>query len=112
MDWIKYLNIAEELYKTNKQEYIRSSISRAYYSIFNIIRESNTNFSIYDDKIHSKIINYLKYSHDSSEQKIGITLKNMRDLRNDADYNKNKTFTQIQANIQISSAKHILKLLK
>ena len=35
-DWTKYLNLAEELVKIDREENYRSAISRAYYAAYNL----------------------------------------------------------------------------
>lgn len=89
--WEKFFTLAEELSKTNEEEYLRSAISRYYYSLFNLCRFYLVNVMNeyeFDSKnnIHTKIIKRMINSNDYNEFEIGKNLKYLRNRRNNADY--------------------------
>ena len=93
-DFRKVRDVADYLALMDGEEYNRSAISRYYYSLFGcarlylIIVLGETNFLRGND-IHIRICNRLMDYNDPTEHSLGITLDNLRQLRNLADYDWN-----------------------
>lgn len=104
-NWSKFLDIAMELSLKNEEEYLRSSLSRYYYSIFNQSRDYLTDilneykYSKIDNP-HVEVRNRFLNSNDTLEISIGKSLEFLRRLRNDADYDKYKTKTYFKNNLE------------
>lgn len=123
-EWSKFLTIAENLSKNSSEEYIRSSISRAYYSVFNILRlkaEQNTRReqeshivlieTLKDLKNDIELKEGFKHLEDEEIRSIGHDLKDFRDLRNRADYDGISNISQQDATEICEKVKFIFKLL-
>ena len=99
--WKDYLDLAHKLINdsqsdTLEEAYLRSSVSRSYYSIFCLARnflENNKGktFGKYD--IHKEVRNEFINSADISEQMVGQILFDLRTDRNDADYDDSYSIT-------------------
>lgn len=91
-DWEKNKEVGMHLKKySSKEEYQRSAISRFYYSCFGPSKdyyEKSFRRTLSSKDTHKTLINELKSSPFIEEQKLGTNLKNLRTLRNNADYNK------------------------
>lgn len=101
-NWNHYNDLANDLINQKRTSGIeeacyRSSISRSYYSVFNIIRNflENNGHTIPNRQAHSKVIEILK--KDSSYKPIGVKLERLRDQRNIADYNANASINHSYA---------------
>lgn len=96
--WEDYFYLAEELSKVQKEEYIRSAISRYYYSVFGLAKEylilknemsSRSNGISPRNKgsyVHELVSHILETSSDDTEAYVGETLSSLRVERNKADY--------------------------
>ncbi len=113
------LDLAEYLYKLspptniNREAIWRSVIHNTYYSVFLYAREflkDRTSLNItYSSRDHSIIRNSLV--------RIGLIpaasiLKDLRDMRNDADYDLAKNITEDDAFDAISNAKQVVKMIR
>lgn len=116
-DWLEYFQIAEKFltqaeYEHNSQAYYRSSISRAYYSVFCILRNTKKLNDSKKGNIHKYLIDLLKKSHNEDEIYIGTILDELRYLRNLADYDDKENIDKKRAKGSIEKAKQILEILK
>ena len=124
-EWRKYLDLAEELSQRNEQEYLRSCISRAYYAIYHILslragqntkREKDTHRALIDT--YKKLENDLDLKEgldhldEADIRELGNVLENLRNIRNDADYDGNKTFTQKKAKEVCETVRDVFQLLE
>ncbi|MCS6955587.1 MAG: HEPN domain-containing protein [Candidatus Calescibacterium sp.] len=102
-DWKYFLQVAKELIQkadsqdkgTNDniiQAYLRTSISRTYYAIFNIVKEIYENriakLKCRKSNVHMILIHSLTESNEDFERKVGELLNNIRKMRNISDYCK------------------------
>lgn len=90
-DFSRFFDVAENLIRKNDEANIRSGISRYYYSGFGLVRkylidEMNETEFRSGFKIHKRIIERLISSQDNTEVSIGEKLSDLKELRNDADY--------------------------
>ena len=94
-DWEDYSLLADKLSMIQKEEYIRSAISRYYYGLFGLSRKyfietkDFYQFSKKNSYIHKQISNELMKSNNSTEAYVGETLFLLRNKRNKADYDAN-----------------------
>lgn len=122
------LNVARELLISPKknEEYFRSSTSRAYYSVFHeCSKTAITKLNSYPSNgvgssfkhhelcavfnNHNQNINITQRDRDIWQ--IGALLRQIKDLRVDADYRDNATYTQAHASDAIQYAEAIMQLL-
>ncbi len=104
-DWATYLEVAKLLLNQNTEAAYRSAISRAYYSLYNVMQVKAN----HPDKLrHWGFIKMLKnlsndiatYCNDIEESDlifIGNTLDELRKERNKADYKKTESFNKRRA---------------
>jgi hypothetical protein len=102
-DWKSYLTIAEQLKTWGvaaslDEAKFRTSISRSYYSTFNLTREALTNkkgvnFNSEDIKnfvsnwgSHTVLTKILYTSNNSTVRNLGSDLEELKEMREDADY--------------------------
>jgi len=94
-DWKEYFELASDWVEETNEAYYRSSVSRAYYSVFNVLLQ-NVKITEKVDK-HKKLIEILKdeFLHHLIEFEIetaelvliGNEMEWLRNKRNEADYN-------------------------
>lgn len=128
--WEYFLQLAEELIQkvdskdknvddNLKQAYLRTSISRTYYAVFNLLRQvyQKNDQKLRDAKweAHNILIKKLKESKENIELYIGDLLKDIRFRRNKSDYDKDprsilyRNNTKISINIKSSVITELLK---
>lgn len=90
-DFRKVWQVADYLAQLDSEEYVRSAISRYYYSLFGCVRiylvviRHEYSFE-YGSDVHQRVCMRLKNSTDSTEHSLGKRLEKLRELRNLADY--------------------------
>lgn len=78
--------------QSKKEEYQRSSINRYYYSIYDPVKdyyEQSFRKVLPSKNGHSILIGQLEQSPFEKEQRLGILMRNLRNMRNQSDYHKN-----------------------
>lgn len=94
-----FLETAKLLSKSSSEAAIRSLVSRAYYAMLIYIREIMTNelhIQFSDGKnIHEWIPRCLKYSQLPDAKELAEKIADFRDIRNSADYDMSKKFTDM-----------------
>ncbi|MHA1868926.1 MAG: HEPN domain-containing protein [Candidatus Heimdallarchaeaceae archaeon] len=99
--WDDFLDLAIELtenetMKSNEEARLRSSISRAYYSVFcksrNYLIKQERKNPPRNSNVHSFVINSYKKDPDIIKREIGHNLHRLRNYRNKADYNNKKIY--------------------
>lgn len=93
----EYKSVGDYLIKIDEESYLRSGISRYYYSLFNPVRFYLffvlQEFDLIRGKdSHKRICDRLIESNDDTENALGLILDELRQLRNDADYNWNLNY--------------------
>ena len=125
-NWKKYLSLATTLSETDKEEYIRTSIGRAYYSLFKIIvlksgyntlREQRT-----QKDFHKKLASDCKNPSEKLILKldlekydiiiIGNILDELRIKRNKADYDGLEKFTQKNAKDAVEKVNEVFGMFE
>jgi uncharacterized protein (UPF0332 family) len=110
-NWIRYIYLATELLKGSDESYYRSAISRAYYGVFCIARDRKGYSNYKRSDVHSKVITEYVKSNDEDERSVGFLLVELRNSRNQADYNSNKVIRKNEAERMVKAAKFILEIL-
>jgi uncharacterized protein (UPF0332 family) len=95
-DWPRYLTLAQELVElskkhANKEAFLRSAISRAYYAAFcksrNYLRDIDKDKDLdRSPNVHEFVVDRFQNSNNKTKQKIGSYLHRLRRVRNVADY--------------------------
>jgi len=106
-DWRNYVYLAEDLLNRPEESCLRSAISRAYYGVFCIARNTKGYKKFAGPNIHWRVINEYKNSSDRNERNIGRILDNLRRSRNDADYNEDKSINRELAERAVLLARHV-----
>lgn len=115
-NWSDFISLAENLIANkDDQASLRSSASRAYYGAFGRVRiYFSSKYKLKDslgDGVHQKIIGTLKGSDNRKEYTLGNTLSQLRDSRNDADYESHMSFNKQQVEEVIRKSKSLLNQL-
>ncbi|MEH2158810.1 HEPN domain-containing protein [Nostoc sp.] len=130
-DWSSYLKLAQTLFdevsnslgqansSSINEAKIRSSISRAYYSAFclvrNYLRDVEEYSNLKTDKlaVHEYIIKELENSKDKDRRYLGQCLYRLRGLRNEVDYQDYIAFHLLttKATQAFKDAEKIMQLL-
>lgn len=124
-NWKKYLSLATKLSECEKEEYIRSAISRAYYSLFKTMA-ARAGYTHQEQRRHrnfhqvlaSKFKNpdedfTIKLNLDNFEVMIiGNILEELRIKRNLADYDAFEKFTSQNAISAIEKVNEIFEMFE
>ena len=101
---VDFYNFANCLYQDHSSEVAyRTVIGRAYYAAFLCARDS-ANIVNTSGSVHKEVITHFT----TRKKKIGGNLKDLRDLREKADYHANKTVQKREAGESLRLAKNIL----
>ncbi len=118
--WFQFLIIAEIFLvqastSPNSEALLRSAISRAYYAAFNLAQQfiADKDGVIFapDSDVHSKIGQYFIMSSNLKRRRLGYRLRNLRKLRNRADYANNFPNLLLDAGSAVADARAIIAAL-
>lgn len=107
--WKDYLTLAQKLMEDGGEPSYRSSVSRAYYCVFNLAKRKAG--VVERDEAHKKVIEKLKKSPLKSLRTAGGILDGLRKTRNDADYEASVLFTRRHAEDALSAASNLISSL-
>ncbi len=101
-DWQKFHSLSDELLKERNVELqeaaYRSAISRGYYAAHHIAKKRFPQSERFNAQTirspHERVIAYLQSQTDKQKKELGRLLGQLRDKRNDADYNPSVDITQ------------------
>jgi uncharacterized protein (UPF0332 family) len=107
-----FIKTAEYLQKDNTEASVRSVVSRAYYGMILHVKSEieyllKKNFGK-GENVHELIPRYLKNSSLEKATVLAEDIQDFRDIRNDADYNMDKKFTEMHK-AQIVRARAIIE---
>ena len=120
--WRTYLDLANELVSFESESHYRAAISRAYYSVYNVLR-IRAGYSNRDPKSnHKNFINSLKNPTDKLYYKfsfqersdlvmIGNELDYLREGRNEADYDSSIIIKKSKCILLIKKVERIFEML-
>jgi hypothetical protein len=100
-NWAEYLQLAEELAKRKKEASLRTSLSRAYYYVFNIalIRAERNGFRLVrSESTHNQLWRLYSNSPVSDCIKLGEIAKRLKEKRERADYSQ-KVYLRIDEDV-------------
>lgn len=89
MEGREFLNTASRLCRSSSEADRRTSVSRAYFAVFNQIKTELIKKGIKIDgtaKGHEQLYRFLNSCGINPIQRIAVTLDNLRTIRNEADY--------------------------
>lgn len=89
MDGKDFLELAKRLQNSDDEASRRTSVSRSYYAIFNLVKDFLSSNGVKLPKAaqaHEKAHRYLFYSGVVEAEDLAVELDNLRENRNDADY--------------------------
>ncbi|MCK4292512.1 MAG: hypothetical protein KAY65_04900 [Planctomycetes bacterium] len=90
MEPVAFLDLANDLCKqSNNEAALRSAVSRGYYGLFHLIKrfvEDNVQTLTKDAESHRKVYQYLNNCGLREIEEVAGNLNELRDDRNDADY--------------------------
>lgn len=108
-DWYKYFELAKTLSQSDDEAYLRSAVSRGYYALYNVLLQYITGVTRHANnhreliEIFRDVDKWTKFTgaflgiEESDIVYIGLKLENIRNLRNDCDYNSLSKITKKQA---------------
>lgn len=90
-DFKKFSKVGDMLSKHKEESFTRSAIGRYYYSIFcstrqYLVETKNKKYFLKRKNIHKEVCEELMKSNDLTENEIGEILEQLREIRNQADY--------------------------
>lgn len=114
MDPHDYLEVAWTLLEGDREAEWRSALSRAYYAAFHVARRLllQCGFAVpRADQAHAFLWLRLSNSGHPDVRKVGIQLNDLRQARNRADYDLERSVDEISALDKVQLAADILELL-
>ena len=113
MDPADFLAVAARFRASTSEVERRTSVGRSYYGLYNVLRARlRTGANLQGNSgDHRRLIVYLTQNDDARLQQVGEKLKNLRDLRNDADYEMNFTMGAAQSELAYQSAREAVRIL-
>lgn len=109
-----YLQLAKDLTKKSDEAYLRSSVSRAYYACFHLVKDYAEKQGEYfkgSSLVHDEVIAFLNNNTDPVLQSIGPTQSRLRSDRTTCDYKKVRNLSSITPTA-ISNAERIFSVIK
>jgi uncharacterized protein (UPF0332 family) len=88
MDPTEFIDAASEFLSSDREAYLRSAVSRAYYGAFHVVRALVVDLGVQVPRhdVHDKLRWCLKESHEPIAQEVARRLNSLRVERNKADY--------------------------
>ncbi len=110
-DWMEFFYLAQSLARQAGQASRRSAISRAYYAVFGIARRAKRLPPVKGSKVHRALIDLFLESSAPAEQQVGKILDQLRNMRNEADYEASREFSTKDVRRALRRAELALKKL-
>lgn len=113
MDPADFLSVAARLRASPSEAERRTSVGRSYYGLYNVLRARFRTVANLQgtSRDHGRLITYLTESNDARMQQVGEKLKNLRDLRNDADYEMDGPIDAAQSELAYQWAREAVRIL-
>ena len=110
-----FLTFAKTLYKSEDEAARRSAVSRAYYALFHEVKSIVDSVGIRVDREaheHKRMARYFKEAGIPKAKQIGQGLEDLREIRNDADYDLITTkFSKNTSALQCALAEKFCNML-
>ncbi|MEA2236993.1 MAG: hypothetical protein QOC81_1717 [Thermoanaerobaculia bacterium] len=117
-DWSDFLPLAEDLTAAgpdaNREAYLRTAISRAYYAAFGVGRQRARGARLATRRSaaeHGEIAAFYTKQYGETGEKIAITLGRLRNRRNAADYDDDFVDIEDICLLSIEDARDLLRIL-
>src|SRR5438874_568743 len=115
MDPITFLDVAAQLQSSLSEAERRTAIGRSYYALYNVLRSTLEAQAVpftqgVDD--HRRLTEYLFRCRHRAAARIGATLRDLRILRNEADYEMGITVTRQQSQFAYAQARQAVDRFK
>jgi hypothetical protein len=107
MDPRTFLDVANQLQTSATEAGRRTSIGRSYYALFNILRVSLESQGISFKKSaadHGRLVRYLTQCGNHEAVRVGQALRDLREQRNQADYEMSLTLDARQSQLAYQQA--------
>ncbi len=113
MDPAEFLSVAARLRASPSEAERRTSVGRSYYGLYNVLRARFRTVANLqgNSRDHRRLIAHLIQSDDAGLQQVGEKLKNLRDLRNDADYEISFMIDAAQSELAYQWAREAVRIL-
>jgi len=108
VDPVAFLTIAERFQASNSEAERRTSVGRSYYALYNLLFGSFASRGIHFEargNDHGRLVYYLTQCGYPQASAIGMTLRDLRNYRNEADYRMNTTVDSGQSQLVYGKAK-------
>ena len=110
---IAFLKTAELLKEQTDEEHLRTSIGRSYYAAFLYFRERLKQIGLEKTKhpsreAHAFVIQCLQWSEVKEGTKVSRYLSDLQQIREDADYELDKSFSQNDADDTFLKAQKVI----
>jgi len=117
MDPTEFLKTAELLKTHTEQPHLRTSVGRSYYAAILFFRERLKNLGLEKKKhpsqqAHDFVIQCLRFSGVTEAVKASQNLKDLQQVREDADYRLERIFSQNDAEDTFVKAKKLINDFK
>jgi uncharacterized protein (UPF0332 family) len=115
MDGRDFLAISDRYKSSIVEAERRTSIGRAYYALFNFLIRTLARHGVVFHRAtqdHAQLTKYLDWSNHSKAQHVGQILRDLRNVRNDSDYEMSKEVGQKSSEFTNSKAHLAIKLLE
>ena len=111
--YLDFINSAKKIILDDNEIDYRNASSRAYYAAYHKAGPVGIKIGISLEVVtrHALLIRALIKQSNSHYRKIGYMLRQIKYLREDADYRLNERFTKDKANDSINQSERIQKLL-
>jgi uncharacterized protein (UPF0332 family) len=113
-DWVQYLNLAKELAAREEESCLRSSISRAYYCVFNLAsnRAAQNGFVFAPgESTHAQLWRLYNRNPDPECMKLGQIALRLKEKREKADYKPAYPRIQDEVPQVLAAAEDFAKIL-
>jgi len=103
-----FLTIANRFQSSGSEAERRTAVGRSYYAVYNLFVESLSKEGVSFEKNgadHERLLYYLESSKIHEAEKAGLTLNNLRNSRNDADYAMGKSIDPRQSEFAFKRAR-------
>ena len=114
MDPLEFLEVARNFRNSTVEAETRTAIGRSYFALFNFVRAKLEAFKKFpgtaDD--HDHLVHYLTFANDLKLKTVGQYLRDLRAMRNIADYRMELLMRQADGRLMFAKAEKALETLR
>jgi len=111
MNPVEFLDVADRFQASTSEAERRTSIGRSYYALYNILLGFLSSQGVsFENGVrdHRRLVYYLTKCGYRQGARIGETLRDLRIIRNDADYHMNVTIDARQSQLAYQRARTMI----